>query len=157
MNFSSKVVVSSTVFLLISGCSSILEQQTAKMDSYRSTIDQERLMSKEVREQQYRAQLWYNPELWQAQNSAAVNKKQRTQDFFGCVQAAEEIEKGISDQIGGIDPIQTIHARATIEVCMVSKKYRAVDSQQKLICESSESDVLPICDFSHDLILDYRN
>lgn len=158
MKSSLKVVVSSTIFMLLAGCSSVLEQQTAKMDDYRSELDKERLMSQEAREKQYQDQLWYNPELWQAKKGSktANDKKLRTQDFFGCVQTAEEIEKNISQQIGGRDPIQTTHARATIEVCMISKQYQAIDRTRKLICESPSSDVLPICDFSNDVILDYR-
>lgn len=163
MKSSLKIVVSGTILMLLAGCSTVLEQQTAKMDDYRSVVDQEQLMTKEVREKLYQDQLWYNPDLWQSHKSSQKSSqkttiaKQRTQDFFGCVQTAEEIEKNISVQIGGRDPIQTIHARATIEICMISKQYQAIDRSRKLICESEGSDVLPICDFSHDVVLDYRS
>ncbi len=158
MKSSLKVVVIGTVLMLMAGCSSVVEQQTAKMDDYRSELDRERLMSQEAREQQYQNQLWYNPELWQSRDvrKMANDPKQRTQNFFACVQTAEEIEKGISQQIGGRDPIQTTHARATIEICMISKGYQAIHPSRQLICESEGSDVLPICSFSQDVILDYR-
>ena len=152
-----KIALMSTALVLIVGCSSVLEQQTAKMDDYRSALDKEQLMSEKERQSFYDAQLWYNPNLWQVQNARkGSNAKQLKQDFFGCVSVAEEIEKNISAEIGGRDPIQTTHARATIEVCMISKKYQAIDREKKLICESEGSDVLPICDFSNDVILDYR-
>lgn len=154
-------MLSGTVLLLLAGCSSVLKEQTAKMDDYRSKLDQERLMTKEERESYYKEQLWYNPALWQTTNHSKqkgkAEEKMRTQEFFACVQAAEEIEKGISEQIGGRDPIQTTHARATIEVCMISKKYQAIEPKRALICESPESDVLPICTFSRDVVLDYRS
>lgn len=160
MKFPKKIVVSGIILMLLTGCSNVLERQTAKMDDYRANLDQERLMAEKERESHYKKQLWYNPALWKSQNHHNLNskaeEKQRTQDFFACVHAAEEIEKGISEQIGGRDPIQTSHARATIEVCMISKKYQAIDSGSTLICESPDSDVLPICTFSQDAVLDYR-
>ncbi len=158
MKLSLKITVSGIVLWLLAGCSSVLDQQTAKMDDYRSTLDQERLMTEKEREALYADSLWYNPELWQLnqQITSATKREQQQQDFFACVQSAEALEKGISEQIGGIDPIQITHARATIEVCMISKKYQAIDREKALICESPESDVLPICTFSRDLILDYR-
>ncbi len=158
MQFSFKMMLSGTLLLLLVGCSSVLKEQTAKMDHYRSKLDQERLMTEKEREALYADTLWYNPALWQLnqQSVSAIKREQKQQDFFACVQAAEAIEKGISEQIGGIDPIQVTHARATIEVCMISKKYQAIDGKKALICESPESDVLPICTFSRDLILDYR-
>lgn len=152
-----KVALIGNALMLIAGCSNVLVEQTAKMDNYRAELDKEPLMSEKARQQFYETQLWYNPSLWQAKNARqGSSAKKIKEDFFGCVSVAEEIEKNISAEIGGRDPIQTTHARATIEVCMISKKYQATDREKKLICESAGSDVLPICDFSHDVILDYR-
>lgn len=151
--------------LWIVGCASVADSQNRAMDNYRAELEKERLMTQEQRDQYYETALWYNPILWQSENASKGGNRQNgekvaeaiEQDFYSCVKAADEIEKGISAQIGGIDPIQITHARASVEVCMVAKKYRGKDSTQKLICESSDSDVLPICSLARDEILNYRS
>ena len=156
-------IIKASIMLLtslwIAGCASVADSQNRAMDQYRAELETERLMTKEQQDQYYETALWYNPKLWQSQNgsSNANVQKKLTQDFYSCVQAADEIEKGISAQIGGVDPIQITHARASVEVCMVAKKYRGKDRSQKLICESSESDVLPICSLARDEVLNYRS
>lgn len=175
-----KVVVMVSISAFFVGCASVADLQNSKMAGYRADIEREYAMSDAAREQYYQDALWFQPSLWKAestqdalisgagqrdQNSRDHNLRSqdlrdhdlRSQDFYSCVQAADAIESGISEQIGGIDPIQIIHARASVELCMVSKEYRAIDPRQTLICESPKSDVLPICVFLQEMVLNYRS
>ncbi|MHC5224947.1 hypothetical protein [Ignatzschineria sp. LJL83] len=164
MNHCIKASILMLASLWIAGCASVADSQNRAMDHYRAELEKERQMPKEAQDQYYETALWYNPTLWQSENATKMANHQGAkkaqeaieQDFYSCVQAADEVEKGISAQIGGIDPIQITHARASVEVCMVAKKYRGKDRSQKLICESSDSDVLPICSLARDEVLNYR-
>ena len=160
MEFSLKKLTIAGIFCLITGCSHVEQLQQQAMDEYRSSLQTESEMAPKLREQLYMSSLWYNPELWKKTDAPTMSKKQqeteRAHTFLECLKIADAIEAGISEKIGGRDPIQMIHARANVEVCMISNDYQAIDKAQRLICEADESDVLPVCVFARSEVLNYR-
>lgn len=142
---------------VVTGCANIALKQEESMDAYRKVIDQESLMSDSERDTLYQKQLWYSHDAWRKRDQKSMPKKGQIEtDFLQCLQSAKAIEQGISEQIGGVDPIQIIHARASVEICMVSRGYVGKDSTQRLVCETDQYDVLPICLLSRFDVLEYR-
>ena len=160
MEFPLKKIAIAGIFCLLTGCSHVEQLQQQAMDDYRSTLKTESEMLPKMREQLYMSSLWYNPALWEKQSSQSTSKKaqetERAHTFLECLKIADAIEAGISEQIGGRDPIQMIHARANVEVCMISNDYQAINKETRLICEADESDVLPVCLFARREVLNYR-
>ena len=154
---STRLGVMALLLLFVVGCASIAHKQEESMNAYRAIIDSESKMPKEARDALYEKQLWYSHNAWQKQDSRQKLKSgQLEQEFLQCLQTAEAIEKGISEKMGGIDPIQIVHARASVEVCMVTKGNIGTDRSKLLICEADEYDVLPICLMARTEVLNYR-
>ena len=150
--------------LLLTGCSSVMQAQNEAMDHYRSIILEEAKLDAGAREKLYQEEGWYQEKAWRKWGENAGEKKispeasaLRTRDFVECLDAANAIESGISERMGGRDPIQIIHGRATVEVCMVSRGYHLIQYKTPLICETDHYDVLPVCHFARDEILNYRD
>lgn len=149
-------VIGMSLFFVV-GCAGVAQKQADSMDHYRDQVELESQMTKSDREALYKAQLWYGHSAWQKKKqSTQLAKGQLEREFLECLQSAEAIEKGISEKMGGIDPIQIIHARASVEVCMVTKGNTGVDASKLLICETDEYDVLPICLMARTEVLSYR-
>ncbi len=127
-----------------------------EMDGYRQQLADEARMSQSLRESLYETQLWYSPDLWMKMDGKPLAKGELETDFLECMKTAKAIEDGISERIGGQDPIQAIHARANVEVCLVSRGYRAKEASKQLICENDRRDVLPVCYFARTQVLEYR-
>lgn len=143
--------------LFLSACSHIEQSQYQAMDQYRAVIAQEQGWDEATREEIFLDQIWYNPALWQRTDGKTATEGELEKAFLGCLTGAKSVEEGISSNIGGKDPIQIIHARATVELCMVSKGYQPINKNRALICESDYYDVLPVCYFSRDLVRNYRD
>lgn len=149
--------------LLLTGCSSVMHSQNEAMDHYRSIILEEAKLDAKEREKLYQTEGWYQEKVWQKGSSREEIRLTpeasalRTRDFVECLDAANAIESGISERMGGRDPIQIIHGRATVEVCMVSRGYHLLPYTTPLICETDHYDVLPVCHFARHEILNYRD
>lgn len=146
-----------TLLLFLSACSHIETSQYAAMAQYRAVIAQEQSWDDQTRETIFLDQIWYNPALWQRADSVKVTEGELEKAFLGCLEGAKSVEEGISSNVGGKDPIQIIHARATVELCMISKGYQPINRSRAFICESDHYDVLPVCYFSRDLVRNYRD
>ncbi len=155
-NLLSKQMIILTAMLL-TACSHIENAQYQAMDQYRAVIVQEQGWDEVTREEIFLDQIWYNPALWQRADGKTATEGEIEKAFLGCLTGAKSVEEGISSNVGGKDPIQIIHARATVELCMVSKGYQPINKSRALICESDYYDVLPVCYFSRDLVRNYRN
>lgn len=154
--------------LLLSGCGSVMQAQQEAMDHYRAIILEEAQLDNSTREQLYQQEGWYQEKIWQKREKGGkIDGKDaslspeasalRTRDFVECLESANAIEAGISERMGGRDPIQIVHGRATVEVCMVTRGYHLIPPHRSLICETDQYDVLPVCHFARREILNYRD
>lgn len=139
-------------FFLI-GCQSMESIYDESFAYHHQNLAREAALPAEAREILAQNELWFNERLWTQKNRT---EKARFNDYAECLQTAGSLEKGISDELGGRYPIQTIHLRATTEICMVARGYTPLDPKQTLICEGPHTEVLPICEFTRKQIATLR-
>ena len=141
-----KIASAIGVMTIVVGCASITQKQDESLASFRDVIVQETKLSDSEREALYQDQLWYSHDAWKKRDPKAnLQKGELETIFLECLKASEAIENGISAKIGGKDPVQFMHARATVEICMIGNGFVTKDERKTLICEADEYDVLPIC------------
>ena len=135
------------------GCQSMEQLYDESYAYHHQNLAREAELPLEVREILAQNELWFNDALWEQKNRT---DEMRLQDYAQCLQTAGSLEEGISAELGERYPIQTVHLRATTEICMLARGYTPKDSKQKLICEERYSEILPICEFTRKQVATLR-